>query len=347
MDSELLGYLMDALDETESDSVEKQLEASPDLRTRMVRLRDLLTPLQDDVAATEPTNDLHYRTLRMIAHYRVAHPSTLSSEINRVPAHRWSDRVWSPSQWRRVDFVVAAGILFILGLVIPMLLNEIRNKHGVVACQNNLRQFYNAFSSYQQSHDGYMPALADQGLLSTAGATNVILRENGLWGNGMQVSCPANPRHSEAPLMPPTLAELAERDKHDLNQSWRKQIGGCYAFPLGYWQGQGHNRKLQALHQALGNDVPIMADRPPREGEVPHWESAPSPNHNGKGQNVLFMGGHVLFMKNRQLDARGEHHDADIYRNDLNQVAAGLRPYDAVLAPSESSPMPQQKVVDE
>ncbi len=347
MDTELLAYLIDGLDDDESRAIERQLEASPELRQRLVRLREALNPLNVDREWPPASTDLHFTTLRKIAHYRTRQPAPAARELTPAPLNRWGDRVWSPSHWRKIDFIVAAGILFVLGLLVPMLLSEIRQKHGIVACQENLRQFYNAFAAYQQSHDGYLPAVADQSPLNVAGAVNVILRENGYWGSDMQVTCPANPRHGDAPLLPPTLDELKERSQLDLNGTWRRQIGGCYAFPLGYWAGQGDLKQRQPLHLSLGSQMPIMADRPPREGEGIQWESMHSPNHAGKGQNVLFMGGHALFLKSRALAVHDGHFDPDIFRNDHRQVAPGLRPYDAVLAPSEACPAPPPAPVDD
>ena len=81
--------------------------------------------------------------------------------------------------------------------------------------------------------------------------------------------------------------------------------------------------------EAPGSGWPIVADRPPVEGEPGN-----SLNHGGAGQNVLFLDGHVSFVPQRTV---GDPDD-DIYLNRANQVAAGLDQHDIVLGYSAARP---------
>ena len=54
-------------------------------------------------------------------------------------------------------------------------------------------------------------------------------------------------------------------------------LAGAYAYSLGYLD----NGKLRTLRNDSGDLLPLMADRPPRNLK------GSSPNHSGRGQNVL------------------------------------------------------------
>ena len=79
------------------------------------------------------------------------------------------------------------------------------------------------------------------------------------------------------------------------------------------------------------NRLPLMADCPPANPQCGN-----SPNHAGKGQNVLFMDGHVEFCTERNVGVRGD----DIFLNKAAQVAAGLDWTDSVLGRSSATPAP-------
>ncbi len=71
-----------------------------------------------------------------------------------------------------------------------------------------------------------------------------------------------------------------------------------------------------------------MADR------VESLRQLNSANHGGRGQNVLFLGGHVDWRTNRNAGVRGD----DIFVNWDNQVLAGKAWEDSVLGSSDTSP---------
>ena len=78
-----------------------------------------------------------------------------------------------------------------------------------------------------------------------------------------------------------------------------------------------------------------MADRPPfKEGETGGRSDVNSLNHDGTGQNVLFVDGSVTFCKTTAI---GIDRDA-IYVNRKNEIAAGTDSKDTVLGASWASP---------
>jgi hypothetical protein len=85
----------------------------------------------------------------------------------------------------------------------------------------------------------------------------------------------------------------------------------------------------------------VLADRPPFEQQDQSGSFAGnSRNHGGKGQNVLFIGGNVMFAKKRDELAVG---GKDIYLNMQHRPEAGLNPDDTVLGASGFTPYPEEK----
>jgi prepilin-type processing-associated H-X9-DG protein len=129
-----------------------------------------------------------------------------------------------------------------------------------------------------------------------------------------------------------TFAELGSlcRDRPDEFKRLTRGLAGCYAYSLGYREAGG--TALYGLTKGMGDRLPLMADAPSCDGgsEVLSGNSA---NHGGRGQNVLFIDGHVEFRTTRSLGT-----DDDIYLNAEHKVAAGHGPQDAVLGRSDATP---------
>src|SRR5262249_3608133 len=111
---------------------------------------------------------------------------------------------------------------------------------------------------------------------------------------------------------------------------------GCYAYSLGYVQDSADGSKhLFGLSRDIGEEqewVPLLADRPPfAPGET--QSAANSPNHGGRGQNVVFVDGRGKFLPVRRLGV-GD----DIYMNHHGHIAAGITRADAVLGCGWASP---------
>jgi prepilin-type processing-associated H-X9-DG protein len=104
----------------------------------------------------------------------------------------------------------------------------------------------------------------------------------------------------------------------------------CYAYSQGY-RTSGGVVVLRYEADKPVHRMPLMADSPP--ADPLHGNS---PDHGGKGQNVLFMDGHVEFCKYRTVGVGGD----DIFVNKASQVAAGLDWADAVLGRGSACPGP-------
>ena len=108
-------------------------------------------------------------------------------------------------------------------------------------------------------------------------------------------------------------------------------LWGCYAYSLGYRVPDEDGGHFSGLVRGLDDGLPIMADRPPFT-ETNASDLGNSPNHGRRGQNVLYIGGHVRFLTGRTIGPD------DIYRNNNNEVGAGLNRQDTVLGASWACP---------
>jgi hypothetical protein len=329
MEPDLLGYLLNILDDDERRAVEQHLESHAASRRHLVALRRLLQPLADDAdVPNEPSNQLLFNTLRAIAGLRgreQVRQATSSPRIHRLPPPVAPSR---PVRWRRADVLVAASIALFVLLLVPPAVLQVRHRQEIVACADNLRQFHEAFQQYASDRNGELPTPSpDEPMGNNAGIYTTKLREAGYWSGTMRVTCPANQRAGRPLLVPPSVAEVC-RHRDACPEEYEKclrMMGGCYAYNLGYVE----NGKYVPVRRDFGEETPIMSDRPYRSSERPNWQTLNSPNHGERGQNVLFIGGHVRFVTTREVN------NDDLFLNKDGRLAPGRGVHDVVLAPSE------------
>jgi hypothetical protein len=319
MDHDLLAYLLQGMEPDEERATEEYLEANPAARKELRQWRKLLDPL-NQAPVPEPPSHLYMNTLRAVAHTMV------KTQSPNYPARDSGDS-GRPRWWRRVDLMVAAGVVIVLLLLLPPTLLYLRHHQAKMACQDNLRQIHQAYFQYCADNKGALPNLAElPEEIRIAGMHPVMLREKNCWRDGITLTCPGV--GTNGVLQPRNREEVLKLAKDNTDPRWPQMLGGQYAYPLGYFQG----KELRGFNKEMGDETPILADRPPREGE-PDWLKANSPNHGGKGQNVLFLGGNV-----RWLTTRFINDGDDIYLSRNNKLEAGINSQDIVLAPSEARP---------
>lgn len=340
-DADLLAYLLRGLDDEECESVEASLEDNSANRQRLVAIRRFLTPLEADAEPPTPPADLYMRTLRKVAALRSRQNAVAPGSPARLPQRTvvWPLTSAAPdaatagkTQWRRADILIAAAVLFTIGLLLPYGLLYLRREQAITACADNLRRWHIAFRDYEARHDGYPPAVPCNSPFNFAGIYSVKLRSESAWQDGASINCPANVP-LEQRVAPPTEDELRARIARG-DDSWISSVGGCYAYSLGYWTRRGDELTVEQVNLKLTSpsNIPLLADRPARPRDPGYMPLANSPNHAYRGQNVLFLDGSVRFLRSRALPAG----DDDIYLNKNKELAPGLDPSDAVLAPSET-----------
>jgi prepilin-type processing-associated H-X9-DG protein len=330
MDENLVGYLLQALDPETQRQVESYLRSHPEAQHRLELLRHALQPLGADADAGAPPSGLSVRTLAHIARHQCRNTAsgpriyrTLPSAPRPLPSQFASSRSW----WRRADVLVAATLLVaMVGVGAPMLPRLWRDQQ-VYVCQRNLQLFHQALMAYSDHHHGEFPKVEAEPPRNIAGIFVPILNDSGLLAQDMTVNCPPDGRHATPNCSVKQLEEL-QQNQPDQFRLLTRNLAGCYAYSLGYRDGED----LVGLRRDSGDTLPIMADRPPTG--MFGVGAGNSPNHGGKGQNVLYIDGHVRYATVRTAGFNGD----DIYVNQQGKVAAGQGLFDSVLGVSWATP---------
>ncbi len=329
VEENLVGYLLDALDPETKRGVETYVRSHPEAQRQLDLLRQALEPLASDRDTIEPPPGLRVRTVARLAEYRCG-------EGDRVPpAPPVRSVLPMRSWWRRADVAVAAAVLFIALPALLVGLTYARHRSALTVCQGNLRQVFGAVSAYADLHNGALPMVEAQPPHNFGAMGLSALGKEGLLQN-VSLRCPGNPA---APARPVNLDELEQEFLHNPEkfEEHVNRLAGCYAYTLGYRDKAGHHGLRRDPDDSVNSMIPIMADRPPFDRQtlviVPADNSL---NHGGYGQNVLHLGGHVVFYTKRNVGVNGD----DIYTNQKNRIEAGVDRFDAVLGASAFRPYP-------
>ena len=323
MERELLGHLMKANDAAAQRAVEQRLASDPAAVHDLARLRVALAPLEADRDDIDPPAGLWARTLARVAEHIVAaegptaraedartedlirkaaavadepsrprpvapiRPAPPPAEGGLPPARRWN------------VFAVVGLSLSLVALALPAVMH-VRERSHQLACQNTMRDFYQAAIGYTDNHDGNFPRVPDGLPAATAGET---LKQAGYLQADARFTCPSAPPDATAPVALAT-----------------------YAYTLGF---RDENGQLRGMDRAPGYDLmPILADAPARQG------AAAIPINHRRGQNVLFAGGNVRFCTTSTVGINGD----EIFSNQFGNVGAGVSREDTALGRPEERP---------
>jgi len=322
MDENVLGYALGALDEDERLKVDAELRQSPELERELEQARQWLEPLALDDEPIEPPADLCQRTLARLAELREAE---LPRIAGKLPRHWGSSRTW----YRRVDVAVAAGIFLCLLVLLPSVLNEVRYRHEIQACQNSLRSWWNGLKGYGETHNGKLPDVANIVTQDkqAAGVFVAALQDQESVPQGTSIGCPT----MTIRRLPAATLDDVRRMSADQFKAYIQQLQLGLAYSLGYADSSGI-RGLRFESNGNNSSIPVMADCPTTMVMV--GDLSNSSNHGGFGQNILYLDGHCIFSTVRTAGVNGD----DIYVNLARQVAAGKTAWDAVLAAPAARP---------
>lgn len=333
MRNELVGYLLNALDEDETRAVEAALAAAPQsdpLRRELDVLRRAIEPLGRDRLPCDPPAGLADRTLRFVARQTAAE--------GRAPAERGGvvlpaghDRIFSPAESPRPSLgprawldraIMAVTAIAACILVAPLLLESIADARARRA-ERNLKRLSNSLQGYAESHRIY-PTPPAEGPLSRAGLyAPTLVSEQRLVANDGTVLYPDSELARQGGYRVPSLEELKAAVGTPQFDDMVRTMGGDFGYTLGHRDAQGvlqPNRNLRRPHH------PIMADAPDHTGEK-------SDNHPEGVHHVLFEDGHI-----ERLLPNGLHRDDHLYRNHEGRTAAGKDSEDAVIGDSHHKP---------
>ncbi len=318
MDEHLLAYLRNTLDPATRRAVEARLRTDPDAAARVHALRQTLAPWEDDTDPVAPPPDLVRRTLARVAEHRRPLPPAPPPRPSQFGAP-------GARRFRPADVAVAAGVLLLVGCLALVWLPGARARADDVACQNRMRTVWHALEQYSETpaNHGEFPRVQPDGPRGVAGAFVPMLQDAGLLGPDVTLVCGAN----DASGPRPSLRELEQlyRDQPEVFKTIARTLAGSYAYSLGYTTNDSN---LVGLRRDSGDHLPLLADAPPTTNV------GLSPNHDGRGQNVLYIGGDVRWCTQRTVGVNGD----DIYLNQDGQLRTGRNWGDTVLAPSGTTP---------
>lgn len=332
LEQELLGYLLEALEDSERESVEEQLRRDSKLRRQLGRMRRLIQPLQQTRRQYTPPADLVARTCQFVASHSELRAETASEAPIKRPAAlqtgATSAAVAPPSWVSRFswqDLAAAAVIVAAATLLILPAIENSRFNARRAACEDNLRHLGLALAEYSHKHQDYFPSVTCQGKLAAAGIYVPVLVHGGYLDDTRWAVCPSSPLAEDRRFRVPCLNELRAASGEEL-QRLRSLMGGSYGFPLGFTEnGRYHcTKNLQRPFFALVTDAP--SDRLAGHQSI---------NHGGYGQNVLFEDLHTQFLRIPMLRGWADN----FFVNDMGFVAPGNHRNDCVIGAGATVPI--------
>lgn len=335
MRDELVGYLLEALDDEQRQRVDVALAdavTGPPLRKDLDRLRRAATVLEADAGTERPPEGLARRTLRFIENHRedgrrlrphapaaggpLPRPRIFSEE--RVPPRVRSPRVWIDRA------ILAATAIAASVLLIPLVLDGIDQSRSL-RTQRNVQSIAGGLAGYSEHHRRF-PTPPDSGPLSRAGLyAPTLVSEHRLRADDGTFLVPGSDLAKRS-LVIPSLDEVkraaAAGDAEAFDRMVRS-MGGDFGYTLGHRDAAGRLQPLVNLGRA---HHPILADAPDDDG---HW----SGNHPRRTHHVLYEDGHV-----ERIGPHALHIDDHLYRNHRGEVRAGVDAEDAVIGDSHHQP---------
>ncbi|MFI4875588.1 MAG: hypothetical protein ACIALR_09630 [Blastopirellula sp. JB062] len=331
MRDNLLGYLLNALDEDEAREVETTAERSPDTKRELQQLQSHVDLLENSWVDVAPPAGLAARACAFLD-APVGRQSSSSfadtADDEPVPpvdqrpiakSSRAFEAVTSDSsRFTMADMLVAAGACLAAAVIFFPALASSRMLASRLQCENNLHQVGMALHefAYQDKQQAY-PAIDTDGPANFAGAFGLPLVEQGFLKSPEYLSCEAN-RTQRDKFRLPTLQEVA--------QATPDQIPGLHSnFELvyNYNLGTQHNGRVIPPKMQGRADYPVASDivRVNNKGKL-------APNGHGiTGVNILFDDGRVEFIRMDEIPDLVRQY----YFNDLGKVEAGVNENDPVL----------------
>lgn len=286
----LLGYLLGALEETERQQVEEQLERNPRLRRKLASMKRMLRPLRRSRRSFSPPKGLADRTCRMVAlsadlaavaanvaieAATVARTAQRGPGLPRRRAGRMSATNTPPSStssWSWADLIIAACVLVAFSALLFPAIQANRLTARLAVCQDQLRQLGISLLEKQQECAEPVPASSSR-TNTPQGGTSFVgwnYHENASASDGMAY----------------------DADSQRPNLGWVEALSA--SSPC---------RPLEGRHRNYPNRERITSESSTVAGPSGGygWESpAVTGAHRGygleaQGQNVLFADGRAIF----------------------------------------------------
>jgi hypothetical protein len=326
---QLLGYLLDALEDDERRQVQQDLANNPELRTQLETLRAVLAPMEATREPVDPPPGLARRTCQAVA--TRAAETTPSPDPRPVPAGRLHamrpdtrlDGASSRFSW--LDLVAVAGILVAASLLIFPAVQNSRVQARTIQCASNLQNLYQGLAAYSDNFAGCMPSAPPSDRLGVGGGFAAILQSNGYLEDPSLLICPDSPMAEERQFVVPTAEQVLIMPEGEELELVQASLGGSYSMSLGYQD----DNDFQGLRNVGHDDFALVSDVPDRN--TPDFRSC---NHAG-GRNILFGAGNVRYVAVPVATIGNDH----VFLNDDGLIGPGLNPHDSVIPPAGRLPL--------
>lgn len=307
----LIDYVLGPLDGPDRDRMEEALRSEPEISAKVERLERAVSLLLDDGQSCLPPPGLARRAIALVAESRSRPRGVFDYGPVRVP-------------FRLADLAVAASI-FIAGLLtlIPAV-ERSRERMNHAGCTFNLQQLGHSLAQYASIHP-YYPYPPNHQPDAHVGTFSAFLHDAGVLQDLSVLDCPYNGPRARRRHDLPSYTEL-ERLRASDPTAYRQMVESDYAFNVGYRHSSG---SIGPLESSLPMAVPVVADQPAHEN-YSRILGGNSPNHAGRGQNVLYSDGSVRFLSSRRVSPI----DLDLFLNNAHEPRPGLYEGDSVLLPS-------------
>lgn len=309
---EMIDYVLGQVDGAERERLELALRDDDETSVQVERLRRSIYRLLDDGTPFEHPPGLAERTVAFVARNRRRTRPLADLVPMRVP-FRWA------------DFAVAAGIFVAGVLTLLPAVQRSRERMNQAGCVFNLQQLGNSFGQYATVNQ-LMPYPPPSKADAPAGSFAAMLHDAGVLDDPKLLDCPCNGpcAHVDGQLV--GFDQLEHIRRTDPARC-RHMVSFDYAYNIGYHHAPQHTGPLDFEHSS---QVPVLADQPNHADSL--IRAGNSPNHAGRGQNVLFGDGSVRWYRTRHVSPK----DPDLYLNNDHQPRPGLHEGDSVLVPSHA-----------
>ena len=320
MRHDLIGYLLDSLDEDERLSIEaarKDPEASVIIDKQLGQLRRVMKPLEHERQLSTAPVGLADRTLAAVRQADVPRLTPADDAVVPLRPRVWVDRL-----------IMAAAAVAAVVLVAPLVFEAVQDSRALRA-ERNLQRVGTALQGYADSQRVF-PSPPGEGPLSRAGlfAPTLVSAERIKPDDGLLVY-PGSVLADDANFRIPSREEVEQAAAigGDGFQSIVERMSGDYGYTLGHRDADG---VLQPIRDLRRSHHPLMADAPDAGGQR-------SGNHD-QAHHILYEDGRVetIWIKGDNLDPL--HRDDHLYRNHDGKVAAGTDAEDAVIGDSHHQP---------
>ena len=331
MREDLLGYLLNALDDAERKRVSEALQRDPQLRQELEVLRRQLRPLDATNVDFEPPAMLAELTCDLVEDCAEERPFVVPAKgprsAGRPRVRSAASEACVPSGvWSAADTIVVAGVLLAVSLIFFPAIAGSRYRAQVTACGENLRNLGFALAGYSEHHQGFFPSIPVSGNRSAAGIYAALLREALYLDDPRVVLCPGSRLAARgAEFRIPTLAEL-DRD----SRAAAVGIAAEHGWRLRLRSGIRGQRRL---HDATQSGA--LQCRPARGCAQPAPAGSAKQQPRRARPECPVPGPTHRISPSPQSEPLGD----DLFRNRYGYVEAGLDERDSVLVPSNARPL--------